>query len=162
MLGAHTLGRCHPQFSGFNGPWSEDSLSFDNSYFSSLLEKQWAPEANAFTNSLRDGTLMLATDLLLVSQPSLAKWVRAFAADQRLFFSAFSLAFQRLSELGHLSLRETSYSLPALEPLQTQAEADSVCFKRTGGMCEVSLSWALQEEEIITASLQVAIAVLCL
>ncbi|KAL3916294.1 MAG: hypothetical protein SGPRY_006884, partial [Prymnesium sp.] len=154
LLGAHTLGRCHPQFSGFNGPWSEDTLSFDNSYFSSLLEKQWAPEANAFTNSLRDGTLMLATDLLLVSQPSLAKWVRAFAADQRLFFSAFSLAFQRLSELGHLSLRETSYSLPALEPLQTEAEADSVCFKRTGGMCEVSLSWALQEEEVITASLQ--------
>ncbi len=31
LSGAHTLGRCHPERSGFEGPWTENPLVFDNS-----------------------------------------------------------------------------------------------------------------------------------
>eukprot|EP00965_Chrysotila_dentata_P048374 1604626-Pleurochrysis_carterae.AAC.1 len=33
LAGAHTVGRCHPHFSGFNGPWTLTPLTFANTYF---------------------------------------------------------------------------------------------------------------------------------
>ncbi|CAM8990798.1 unnamed protein product [Rhodiola kirilowii] len=33
LSGAHTLGRAHPERSGFEGPWTKEPLKFDNSYF---------------------------------------------------------------------------------------------------------------------------------
>ena len=30
LSGAHTLGRCHLQRSGFDGPWTRNPLKFDN------------------------------------------------------------------------------------------------------------------------------------
>lgn len=50
LSGAHTLGRCHPQFSGFNGAWTSDPLSFDNEYFVKLLEHNNSRESNGDGN----------------------------------------------------------------------------------------------------------------
>ncbi|WRX34905.1 hem peroxidase - like 10 [Theobroma cacao] len=33
LSGGHTLGRCHKERSGFEGPWTTNPLIFDNSYF---------------------------------------------------------------------------------------------------------------------------------
>ncbi len=33
LSGAHTLGQCRTDRSGFDGPWTEDPLKFDNTYF---------------------------------------------------------------------------------------------------------------------------------
>ncbi|CAI0471575.1 unnamed protein product [Linum tenue] len=33
LSGGHTLGRCHKERSGFEGPWTSNPLIFDNSYF---------------------------------------------------------------------------------------------------------------------------------
>ena len=33
LSGAHTLGRCHVTRSGFDGPWTNNPLKFDNNYF---------------------------------------------------------------------------------------------------------------------------------
>ncbi|KAH0871673.1 hypothetical protein HID58_078695 [Brassica napus] len=33
LSGGHTLGRAHPERSGFDGPWTQEPLKFDNSYF---------------------------------------------------------------------------------------------------------------------------------
>nr|ACU24524.1 unknown [Glycine max] len=42
LSGGHTLGRAHPERSGFDGPWTEDPLKFDNSYFVELLKEDSA------------------------------------------------------------------------------------------------------------------------
>jgi catalase (peroxidase I) len=41
LSGAHTLGSCHRLRSGFDGPWTENPLSFDNTYFQNLLNLEW-------------------------------------------------------------------------------------------------------------------------
>jgi len=45
LLGVHTLGRAHRDFSGFDGWWSDkqNSRSFNNNYYVSLLAKGWEP-----------------------------------------------------------------------------------------------------------------------
>ena len=41
LSGAHTLGRCHKVRSGFDGPWTNNPLKFDNNYFKVLLNMTW-------------------------------------------------------------------------------------------------------------------------
>ena len=41
LSGAHTMGRCHKDRSGFDGPWTSNPYKFDNEYFKNLLEKKW-------------------------------------------------------------------------------------------------------------------------
>ena len=50
LSGAHTLGRAHLDRSGFDGPWTENPLEFDNSYFKNLLERKWTVKANSVGN----------------------------------------------------------------------------------------------------------------
>ncbi|KAL8223019.1 hypothetical protein R6Q57_020418 [Mikania cordata] len=39
LSGGHTLGKAHPERSGFDEkPWTKDPLKFDNSYFVELLK----------------------------------------------------------------------------------------------------------------------------
>ena len=40
LSGAHTLGRCHKERSGFEGSWTSNPLIFDNSYFTELLGEE--------------------------------------------------------------------------------------------------------------------------
>lgn len=44
LLGAHTLGRCRPENSGFVGPWTGDQDRFDNDYYEELLDDDWTQE----------------------------------------------------------------------------------------------------------------------
>jgi hypothetical protein len=46
IKGAHTLGSAKPQFSGFDGFWSdaENAGIFNNDYYKSLMLKGWAPQ----------------------------------------------------------------------------------------------------------------------
>ena len=46
LSGAHTVGRCHAERSGFVGPWTERPLNWDTQYFELLLQCQWE-EASA-------------------------------------------------------------------------------------------------------------------
>jgi len=41
LSGAHSMGRCHPDRSGFKGPWTNAPTTFSNLYFKELLEKKW-------------------------------------------------------------------------------------------------------------------------
>lgn len=41
LIGAHALGRCHTDRSGYTGPWTRAPTTFSNLYFQELLENTW-------------------------------------------------------------------------------------------------------------------------
>lgn len=41
LSGAHALGRCHTDRSGFEGPWSFSPTVVSNDYFRLLLDEKW-------------------------------------------------------------------------------------------------------------------------
>jgi catalase (peroxidase I) len=41
LSGAHTLGRCHTDRSGFDGPWTNAPTTFSNLYFQELKNNTW-------------------------------------------------------------------------------------------------------------------------
>mmetsp|Transcript_30786 Transcript_30786/g.45607 ORF Transcript_30786/g.45607 Transcript_30786/m.45607 type:complete len:402 (-) Transcript_30786:766-1971(-) len=104
LSGAHTLGRCHKTRSGFDGPWTEDPLKFDNTYFTNLLEKKWQQREwdgplqyeDAETKSL----MMLPTDIALTTDDSFKVWVEKYAQDADLFEKDFAAVFAKLLALG--------------------------------------------------------------
>ncbi|XP_004505790.1 L-ascorbate peroxidase 3 [Cicer arietinum] len=88
LSGAHTLGRAHPERSGFDGPWTEDPLKFDNSYFVGLLKED------------ATGLLKLPTDMALLDDPEFLKYVELYAKDEDAFFRDYAESHKKLSELG--------------------------------------------------------------
>lgn len=44
LSGAHSLGRCHEDRSGFWGPWTNAPTTFSNEYFRLLLQEKWTPK----------------------------------------------------------------------------------------------------------------------
>ncbi|RZC87134.1 hypothetical protein C5167_042067 [Papaver somniferum] len=88
LSGAHTLGRAHPERSGFGGAWTSEPLKFDNSYFVELLKGE------------TDGLLKLPTDNALLDDPAFRRYVELYAQDEDTFFKDYAMAHKKLSELG--------------------------------------------------------------
>jgi cytochrome c peroxidase len=42
LSGAHALGRCHEDRSGFSGPWTHSETTFTNDYYKLLFDEKWA------------------------------------------------------------------------------------------------------------------------
>ncbi|KAJ8611850.1 hypothetical protein CTAYLR_005791 [Chrysophaeum taylorii] len=110
LSGAHTVGSNHLDRSGFDGPWTEEPLKFDNTYFVEMLKKEYKPEttskgASQFRNS-DTNTVMLASDLALL-EPPYRQYVEKYAADQDAFFTDYTAAWVKLQELGCSGLRDT-------------------------------------------------------
>ncbi|KAL6959913.1 L-ascorbate peroxidase 3 [Sarracenia purpurea var. burkii] len=87
LSGGHTLGRAHPERSGFEGPWTKDPLKFDNSYFMELLKEE-------------SKLLKLPTDKALVEDPKFRHYVEVYAKDEDAFFTDYAASHKKLSELG--------------------------------------------------------------
>jgi len=109
LSGAHALGRCHEDASGYWGPWTNAETTFSNEYYRLLLEEKWTlkktHKGKTWTGPEQyenpDGTLMmLPSDIALVQDPELRKYVEAFAADEELFFSKFAEYYGKLTTLG--------------------------------------------------------------
>ncbi|XP_057456558.1 L-ascorbate peroxidase 3 [Lotus japonicus] len=96
LSGAHTLGRAHPERSGFDGPWTEDPLKFDNSYFVELLKEESA------------GLLKLPTDKALLEDPAFRRYVELYAKDEEAFFRDYAESHKKLSELGFVPSSKAS------------------------------------------------------
>lgn len=95
LSGAHSLGRCHTDRSGFKGPWSRAPTTFSNEYFRLLLEETWTPKQWSgpfqYENSKSGSDLMmLPTDLALIGDAKMRRYVEAYAADEQLFFRDFA------------------------------------------------------------------------
>ncbi|MFS8031491.1 putative L-ascorbate peroxidase [Helianthus anomalus] len=88
LSGGHTLGRAHPERSGFEGPWTREPLKFDNSYFIELLKGE------------SEGLLKLPTDIALMDDPAFRPYVDLYAKDEDAFFNDYALSHKKLSELG--------------------------------------------------------------
>jgi catalase (peroxidase I) len=104
LLGAHSVGECHANRSGFVGPWTHDRYGFDNSFYSELLENDWIVDTRypqlQFTDSKTKRLMMLPSDVALIIDPKFRKVVDAYAKDQDLWWNDFSKAYQKLVELG--------------------------------------------------------------
>ncbi|WCJ34590.1 ascorbate peroxidase 2 [Euphorbia peplus] len=88
LSGGHTLGRCHKERSGFEGPWTTNPLNFDNSYFKELLSGE------------KEGLIQLPSDKALLDDPVFRPLVEKYAADEDVFFEDYAEAHLKLSELG--------------------------------------------------------------
>ncbi|KAL7610600.1 hypothetical protein Lser_V15G12316 [Lactuca serriola] len=89
LSGAHTLGKAHPERSGFDEkPWTKDPFKFDNSYFLELLKGD------------SEGLLKLPTDKALLHDPNFRTYVELYANDEDVFFKDYAESHKKLSELG--------------------------------------------------------------
>ena len=109
LSGAHAVGRCHTDRSGFWGPWTYAENAFSNEYFKFLLEKTWTVkkthEGKPWTGPKQyeaDGgaLMMLPSDLALIEDAAFKRWVEVYAKDESRFFADFAVAFRKLTELG--------------------------------------------------------------
>jgi cytochrome c peroxidase len=108
LSGAHNLGRCHSDRSGFSGAWVNNPTRFSNQYFKLLLSLSWTKKKlpnriEQFVNYDEDTEtelMMLPTDIALRDDPGFSPWVKKYAADKDTFFQDFTVAFAKLVELG--------------------------------------------------------------
>ena len=119
LSGAHALGKCHPDRSGFKGPWTFSPVSFTNAYFAELLNQKWVPKKKdrvvdksgkevevswkgpaQYVDAATGTLMMLETDLALIKDSEFKKYVDVYAKDQEKFFQDFTAAFGKLIELG--------------------------------------------------------------
>lgn len=109
LSGAHTVGKCHADRSGFDGKWTEDHLAFNNSYFKEMLAKEYADETTAAGCPQKkhggSGTIMLISDLALLEAP-FRQFVELYAKDQEAFFKDYVTAWVKLQENGCEGLRD--------------------------------------------------------
>ena len=104
LSGAHALGRCHTDRSGYEGPWSFSPTVMSNDYYRLLLGEKWnfrkwnGPKQyeDVGTKSL----MMLPTDMALVQDKEFKKHVERYAKDDQAFFSEFRDVVMKLFELG--------------------------------------------------------------
>ncbi|KAI1259450.1 peroxiredoxin [Xylariaceae sp. FL1019] len=117
LSGAHNLGRCHSDRSGFEGKWVNQPTRFSNQYFKLLVGNEGAwkktrlgngveqfvytePEEEGEEGEKEEGLMMLPTDMCLLSDKDFRVHVERYADDKELFFEDFRKVFGKLMELG--------------------------------------------------------------
>lgn len=112
LSGAHALGRCHADASGFVGPWTPTPTTFNNLYFKLLKNSSWEEgcikgetcKNPQYRDAATQQFMMLPTDIALLKDPSFMKYVGVYADDEKVFFNDFSKSFSTLLELGTKNL----------------------------------------------------------
>jgi len=103
LVGAHTLGRCHSDRSGYDGPWTLTPIRFTNLFFKDLINRKWTKKTWDGPEQFEDESgklMMLPADMALLKDPKFKIWVEKYAKDKELFFNHFATAFSKLLELG--------------------------------------------------------------
>jgi hypothetical protein len=86
LSGAHALGRCHAENSGYVGPWQGTPTIFSNIYYKLLLKVNWTPDERAAKFQFKDPSgslMMLPSDLVLTQDAEFKKHVEAYAKDKK-------------------------------------------------------------------------------
>jgi len=109
LSGAHGLGACHVENSGFWGPWTRAPTTISNEYFRELLENTWTikttHKGKPWTGPLQfeDPTgdlMMLPSDIVLTQDKAFRKWVEVYAKDDAKFQADFAAVVGKLFSLG--------------------------------------------------------------
>ncbi|RIA95444.1 mitochondrial putative cytochrome c peroxidase [Glomus cerebriforme] len=104
LIGAHCLGRCHKDRSGYEGAWTFTPTRFNNQFYVLLLSQNWTEKVldtgvKQFKND-KDTIMMLPADYAFFTDPEFKKIVEEYAKDKQAFFNDFAAAFGKLLELG--------------------------------------------------------------
>lgn len=104
LSGAHALGRCHTDRSGFEGPWTFSPTTLTNDYYKLLLEEKWGYRKwdgpKQFQDVSSKSLMMLPTDMALIKDKSFRSHVERYAKNNEDFFKEFSNVIVKLFELG--------------------------------------------------------------
>ena len=118
LSGAHTLGRCHTDRSGYKGrksfwvwiyqlksflAWTYTPTRFSNQYFVLLTTVKWVKKEWDGPEQYRDPEdelMMLPTDMALIWDSKFKPIVEEYAKDKDAFYRDFSAAFSKLLALG--------------------------------------------------------------
>ncbi|KAG0254972.1 heme peroxidase [Mortierella polycephala] len=104
LLGAHALGRCHRDRSGFEGPWTPSPTVFTNTFYTELLGRKWVERKWDGPKQYQDkesrSLMMLPADMAMSTDKEFRKWVEIYAKDEQKFFEDFAKVAQKLFELG--------------------------------------------------------------
>jgi cytochrome c peroxidase len=104
LSGAHALGRCHDDRSGFTGPWTFSPTTLTNDYYKLLMEEKWQNKKwngpKQFEDVTTKSLMMLPTDMALIKDKKFKPVVEKYAKDQDLFYQDFAKVFCKLLELG--------------------------------------------------------------
>jgi catalase (peroxidase I) len=118
LIGAHAVGRCHKDRSGFDGPWTNSPTAFSNDFYVQLLNAKWNERKWNGPKQYEDESkklMMLPGDLAFIQDPAFRKWVEKYAADEALFYADFSKAFKKLIELGVAYPEEVKKEVAAIK-----------------------------------------------
>lgn len=72
-----------------------DPLTFDNTYFVTLLQKPWEKMNDEMANMIG-----LPTDHVLPDDPTCRPLIERYAKDKELFYEDFARAYVKMSMLG--------------------------------------------------------------
>ncbi|QIW96867.1 hypothetical protein AMS68_002385 [Peltaster fructicola] len=104
LSGAHALGRCHTDRSGFDGPWTFSPTQLTNDYYKLLIEEKWSWKKWQGPKQYEDvkskSLMMLPSDMALIKDKSFREHVKRYADNNDAFFSDFSNVIMKLFELG--------------------------------------------------------------
>jgi len=103
LVGAHAVGRCHTDRSGYEGPWTNSPTVFSNDFYVQLLKRKWTERKWSGPKQYEDESknlMMAPADLALIQDPEFKKWVEKYAEDEDLWHADFAKAFKKLIELG--------------------------------------------------------------
>ncbi|OBZ88537.1 Cytochrome c peroxidase, mitochondrial [Choanephora cucurbitarum] len=105
LTGAHALGRCHPERSGFEGPWQEAPTVFSNEYYKAISTRTWVKKELAnggwqWVDKSNPDVMMLPAEIHMYNDKEFKKYFDLYAKDQDKFYKDFAAAFKKLIELG--------------------------------------------------------------
>jgi cytochrome c peroxidase len=104
LSGAHALGRCHKDRSGFDGPWTFSPTMLTNDYYNLLLSEKWNwrkwDGPKQYEDKGSKSLMMLPADMALIQDKKFRPHVERYAKNQDEFFRDFADVVTKLFELG--------------------------------------------------------------
>lgn len=113
--GGHSIGKCHSNRSGFEGPWTTNPTVFSNSFFTTLLDNEWEETTSPagkrqYTDVKTRQLTMLHTDLQFKLDANFKKHVISYATDNNKFMDDFAAAWIKLVNADRFGFMCPSYN----------------------------------------------------